>query len=366
MKIEDLDPNFKPTVVGNKSVYYVNALQAPFLLEGFPWGDVNQSQFYRLPETFKAPEDVNTGALFNAHHYTSGGTVRFRSDAHTIIVRATLQDSCDMHHMPRTGSSGFDLYIGPSKTAIHTGTARPEPGNPHLEFVLVEPYPNQDTTRSGIQEWTLNFPLYGGVKSLELGFNPGAQILPPIPHETKPILFYGSSITQGGCASRPGNNYCSMLCRKVDAPEINLGFSGCGQGEPAVARAIASLDLAAFVFDYDHNAPTPEHLQKTHEAFFKIIREKHPTLPIIIMSKCNFWHDRLAQINTQRRAIIKATYDHAVAAGDSHVYWIDGESLFGTEDRDACTVDGCHPNDLGFYRMYTTVLPVLQAALAKA
>ena len=196
---------------------------------------------------------------------------------------------------------------------------------------------------------------------LEIGIPAGYKLEAPTPHKvSKPILFSGSSITQGGCASRPGNQYSSMLCRKLDAPQINLGFSGSGKGEIALAQEIAKLKLSAFVMDYDHNAPDPEHLQKTHEVFFQAIRSVQKDLPVIMMSKCDY---SPTAANDLRREIIRTTSLNAVRNGDKHVYYIDGETLFGKNMRDACTVDGCHPNDLGFFRMYKHVLPVLKKAL---
>jgi hypothetical protein len=157
-----------------------------------------------------------------------------------------------------------------------------------------------------------------------------------------------------------------MLCRKVDAEQINLGFSGSGRGEIAVARAIAGLKLSAFVYDYDHNAPDPDHLKKTHEPFFRVIRDAQPDLPVIMMSCCDFRIRSMragAEAIARRREIIRENWQKAVDAGDRNVYFIDGETLFGRKMHDACTVDGCHPNDLGFYRMYKHVLPVLKTAL---
>ena len=209
--------------------------------------------------------------------------------------------------------------------------------------------------------WLINFPRYGGVDALEVGIVQGSSLLPPKSHKVpKPILFYGSSITQGACASRPGNAYSSFLCRKVDAEEINLGFSGSGRGEKAVAEAIAATPMSAFIFDYDHNAANAEKLAATHEPFFKIIRKAQPDLPIIILSKCDF---KDTEMDRARRRVIEETWSNARKNGDENVWFIDGELLFGRKCRDACTVDGCHPNDLGFYRMYKHVLPVLKHAL---
>ncbi len=362
MKIEEIDKNFKPAVVGDAEVNYYNSIHAPFVMEGFPWGDKEKCQFFRLPDTLKSPDDVNDGALWHGLNQTSGGTVRFMTDATFITVRSKLHCSCDMNHMPRCGSAGFDLYVGSSRSSHHVGTAQPNRDEVDFERVIFD----CPSWTKEMREWRINLPLYGGIETLEIGLPPDAKVASPLPHAVKPILFYGSSITQGGCASRPGNNYCSMLCRAVDAEQINLGFSGCGKGEPAVAKAIASLDLGAFVMDYDHNAPTLEHLQATHEPFFRIVREAHPDLSVIFMSKCNIWHDRNYETDVKRRAVIRETYEKAIAAGDRHVYFIDGETLFGLKDREESCVDGCHPNDLGFYRMYETVLPVLRKAIAEA
>jgi lysophospholipase L1-like esterase len=260
-----------------------------------------------------------------------------------------------MNHMPRAGSAGFDLFGGAGPAIRYRKTVQPGSGQTEVEMPLVGDLPREMT------DWTLYLPLYGTAAKIEIGVAPGSRLEAPTPHAVaKPILFYGSSITQGGCASRPGNAYTTLLCRALDAPQINLGFSGSGKGEPAVAEAIAGLDLAAFVLDYDHNAPSVEHLQATHEKFFDIVRRKNPDLPIVIMSQCDYHGFPVEQ---ERRAMIRRTYENAARNGDRRVWFIDGETLFGTEDREACTVDGCHPNDLGFYRMFRTVLPVLAKAL---
>ena len=208
-------------------------------------------------------------------------------------------------------------------------------------------------------------PLYNGITKMEIGIEDNAEIAEAPEQKFKPVCFYGSSITQGGCACTPGNNYTAMLARWLDFPQRNLGFSGSGRGEEIVARYISMLDLAAFVMDYDHNAPSIEHLENTHKRFFEIIREAQPELPIIFVSKPDF--DPSPKVNADRRAVIYKTYSEAVAAGDKKVWFVDGETMFGPyeklNDRRACTVDGCHPNDLGFYRMADTIYPVLKEAL---
>ena len=361
MDIEKIDKNFKQAKIGDLELHFFDGTKAPFSLEGFPWRKDDEVGFFRLPRNL-TKEQVNEGALFLCNH-TSGGAIRFRTNSRVIAIRAQLKYSSDMNHMPRAGSAGFDLYRGCGKKALHFGTAQPNRDQELLECILCS------TNDNNTYDWIINMPLYGGAETIEIGIEPGAKLEEATPHKVKkPILFYGSSITQGGCASRPGNNYASMLCRAVDAPQVNLGFSGSGRGETAVAKAIAELDLAAFVMDYDHNAPDVAHLKATHEPFFRIIREAHPDLPIIMLSKCDTWpefnNEKLLN-DIQRKEVIETTYRNAKKSGDKNVYFIDGAELFGKKNRCDCTVDRCHPNDLGFYRMHKRVLPVLKEALKK-
>ena len=353
--ITQLDKNFVVPGVGEFDVTYTNVTAAPLKLEGMPWFEANGNEFYRIPKEI-APEYKESG-VFHLSHCTSGAAVRFVTDSKVVTLRGKLAHSLDMNHMPRAGSAGFDSY---ARTAdgewIYKKTF--QPNRDQIEFEALIGLNNS----GNMQEWLINFPLYGGVKIVEVGVEKNAVLQAAPAHKiAKPVLFYGSSITQGGCASRPGNNYTSMLCRAVDAEQINMGFSGSARGEESMAEAIASLDLAAFVYDYDHNAPSPEHLQKTHEKFFKIIRKKRPDLPVIMMNRCDYYDNADCRA---RRDIVRKTYENALAAGDKKVWFIDGETLFAGDLCDACTVDGCHPNDLGFFRMYAQVLPVLKEALA--
>lgn len=363
MKIEEIDKNFKTAELGGNPIRFYNAHVAPFSVEGFPWRKEGELTFYRLPRELTTAE-VNEGALWLANQ-TAGGAIRFRTDSKYIAIRAKLVYSSDMNHMPRAGSAGFDIYLGTGAKAMHVGTAQPCRDQEQMEQMIFT-HPDH---KGKILDYTLDLPLYGGCEAVEIGVEPGAKILPPSKHKYDlPVLFYGSSITQGGCASRPGNAYTSRLCKTVKAPQVNLGFSGSGRGEIAVANAIASVPLSAFVMDYDHNAPTLEHLEATHEPFFKAIRAAQPDLPVIFMSKCDIWGELgedcpAVKAGRQRRDVIRRTYENALKAGDKNVYFVDGDTLFGNSERTACTVDRCHPNDLGFERMYRAVLPTLKKAL---
>jgi len=416
-KIEEIDRNFTVTTNGNERFTYFNIVEAImkeketfyddspevirkdkiidiFHISGFPWLNSNvpvlntifsensdensknpdvqnkSNDIMKLKESnvtlYNTPfcrldilslEKFNSGLQYLAW-LTSGGVIRFASDTDSIALKVKLISKYDMAHMPRTGSAGFDLYIGKGKNKKFIKTTKPDCQQVEYEAVFEGINPKKE-----MQEWTLNMPLYNGVQELEIGILPGSRIEKPTPYAIeKPIVFYGSSITQGGCASRPGNSYTHILCRWLDANMVNLGFSGSAKGETEMARLISKIDMSAFVMDYDHNAPDVKHLQDTHEIFFRIIRENNPDLPVIFVSKPDF--DSNVLVNAKRREVIRSTYENAVKSGDKNVYFVDGETLFGKNDRDACTVDGCHPNDLGFMRMAENIYPTLKKALS--
>lgn len=356
-KIEDIDQNFRAQELNSRKYHFFNITEKPFELDGFAWFD-REKEFCRLPAQIISKESpLNDGAK-GLSWCSSGAMVRFRTNAHSIALKAELRNNVIMAHMPLSGQSGFDLYFKTGKGSSFHRNIRPPSEKPDfVEGVFDE------NLGSEMHECVIYLPLYNGIKTMEIGLTPGAKVHAPAPlRHPDPVLFYGSSITQGGCASRPGNAYSHFLTRWIDANMINLGFSGSGCGEIVMAECIASLKLSAFIMDYDHNAPTLEHLEETHELFFRAIRGKQPELPIVILSKCDF--DSNMEISSKRREIIRRTYSNAVKDGDRNVYFIDGETLFGKTDRDACTVDSCHPNDIGFLRMAETILPVLEKALA--
>ena len=350
--IAKIDSNFTMKVFENLEMEYYDATESPFSITGLWWYD-RDKQFCRLP--IRDHEKVNEGVTVGAW-YTAGVQIRFRSNARQIGVVAQLRELSEMPHMPLSGNSGFDFYLGTGNSKKFVAAARPVYHGEYIKQLVI------DDECEEMREWTVYLPLYNGVKQLSLAVNKGAVIEPPTPFTVQqPILFYGSSITQGGCASRPGNSYAAHLCRWVDANMINLGFSGSARAEDKMIELLCEIEPSVFVLDYDYNAPDAEHLEQTHEKLFKAFRQTHPRIPIIIVTKPDF--DNGYECSIKRRDIIKKTYDNAVQAGDNKVWFVDGELLFEKDDRDACTVDGCHPNDLGFYRMAKNIYPAVKDSL---
>ncbi len=344
-KLSQIDPNFQiPDYVQKEDLAYYDVKQAPFTVCGVFY---ENGYFRRIPEALAKKVSVGVDYL---HTNTSGGRVRFVTDSDYVALHAELDKVEPMSHIPLTGLAGFDLYVDGAYYGTYVPPMGVKDGYDHiLEF-----------SEKKMREITIHMPLYCDVKAILVGLQDTAQVGKARPYcYEKPVVYYGHSITQGGCASRPGNSYPNILSRRLDIDHINLGFSGNCKGEPALAEHIASIPMQAFVMDYDHNAPDMEHLRKTHEPFFKIIRERHPELPVIFMTstaQARFFDDQEG-----RKAVIRKTYENALAAGDRNVYFIDGSKIY--DGCDAATVEGCHANDLGFWLQANAVGAVLEKIL---
>ena len=213
--------------------------------------------------------------------------------------------------------------------------------------------------------YTVNFPHFAEVKKMYIGLKKGYKLGKGKKYRNeKPVIFYGSSITHGAAAGRPGNTYENFISQKYNLDYINLGFAGHAKGEQVFAEYIACLPMSVFVCDYDHNAPNLEHLENTHYPFYETIRKKYPDIPYIMISRPD------ANINSitrdkpdERRDIIRRSYEKARSMGDHNVYFIDGHTLFEGEFYESCTSDGCHPNDIGFMRMADKIGAVIAKAM---
>jgi lysophospholipase L1-like esterase len=355
MKIEKIDKNFAAEVSGEGSeIVYYEIDEDGFELNGFPWFK-DENVLCRLPRQI-LPE-TNPGVQTLAY-CSSGGALRFQTDSSKIRIKAELNGPTDMNHMPRTGSSGFDLYVGAGKEKKFLSNIVPAANITKVEGI----FKSYETKR--MREYTVYFPLYNGVKSLQVGLASDSEIKAPSPFSvSKPIVFYGASITQGGCASRPGNAFTHLLGRWLDTDFVNLGFSGSSRGEIVIADAINSLEMSLLCIDYDQGEL--DDFQERHEKFFKRIREKNPTLPIVIIAKRDPMPDYEDVDDALQQKIekIRNTYEDAVKNNDQNVYYIDHEGLFDCKYKDVCTVDGVHPNDYGFIQMAQGLFNIIRGII---
>lgn len=335
--------------VNGQDFDFFDVRRPPFTLYGLLPGEPG-APFRRMPESVAAA--VSEGVAFLNTH-TSGGRVRFCTDSARVAVRVQMPQNGRMPHMTALGSSGFDLYV-----RQEDGTFRYYASFvPPTEYAPVYEAPVYFAD-SHPRELLIHFPLYDAVDRLEIGVEPEASLTPGTPYrDALPLVFYGSSITQGGCASRPGNSYEAQISRRFNADFVNLGFSGNARGETAVADYLASMKMSLCMLDYDHNSPSAAELDRTHEKLFLTVREKQPDLPILLATKTDPIRDPQMEADEDiRRAIVSRTYENALRRGDKQVRFVDGRYVFsrladkGLSPYD-CTVDGCHPNDLGFFCM---------------
>ena len=346
-KISQIDTNFQvPDDVKKDDLCYYDVKNEPVQVHGVFY---EEGKFRRLPAALAKSLGVGIEYL---HTNTSGGRVRFVTDSSYVAIHGELDKVDPMSHIPVTGLAGFDLYADGAYYGTFVPPMDVKDGYDHiLEF-----------SEKKLREITIHMPLYCDVTSLLVGLQNTAQVEKAKPYGyDKPVVYYGHSITQGGCASRPGNSYPNILSRRLNVDHINLGFSGNCKGEAQLARHIAGLSMQALVMDYDHNAPDIDHLRKTHEPFFKIIREKQPDLPVIFMTstaQARFFDDQQG-----RKEVIRRTYENALAAGDKNVYFLDGSKIY--EGCDGATVEGCHANDLGFWLQANAVERILVPILSR-
>jgi len=351
--LETLDPNFAAKDASGDWLWYD---AAGLTVEGKGWADTDR--FYdRLPA--RAKETVPP-AVWSLSRHSAGMAVRFVTDSPKISARwSVLNKDLAMAHMPATGVSGLDLYVKDNGVWRWIGNGRPQEQS--SESTLAEGIPE------GSHEYRIYLPLYNGTESLEIGVVPEATLAkaPDRPAgKDKPLFFYGTSITHGGCASRPGMAYPAILGRMLDQPVINLGFSGNGKMEMALEALLAEVDAAAYVLDCLPNM-SPELVTERVEPFVMALRAARPDTPIVLMENIAYQAGtflpapRAAYID--KNTALRAAHARLSAAGVPGLHYVPGEALLGTDGE--ATVDGTHPTDLGFMRMAEALEPVLRTLL---
>lgn len=309
-----------------------------FTVDGLPWFTQNKGELLRLPLSL---EKVVRPAVWNLAKSPSGGRIRFRTDAPTIAIRLEYPSPPNMANMHAFGQTGVDLYADAVYIASAIADKDAAPGKTY-EKIFFSGMPRTD------REITLYLPLYKPVKVLGIGL-PEAHINHPRPYAlARPVVFYGTSITQGGCASRSGMSYQAILGRVLNIDFVNLGFSGNGMGEPEMARAVADIDAACYVLDFAQNNLTAEALQKVYAPFLETLRGRHPDTPILAITPIYAAREAVGDMEIQKmRDHIRMVVSRAIAAGDRHLQLVEGTDLLGPGQGDGL-VDGSHPNDLGF------------------
>ena len=336
MKIQEIDKNFQShaTLVGEKAVY---TLPSPaFALFGVEY-DTNYG-FVRMDMDVAKSLNENLAGL---SRMTAGGRACFETDSSSLSIAVTYDQLIKMSHMPLTGSSSFSLFEVTEKGERHLVNLMPIAAD---EYGFTAAF---NFSGKKMRKLVMYFPLYNEVKTLSISLDKDASVQPYNPYRAiAPILYYGSSITQGGCASRPDNSYQALICKRNRIDYINLGFSGNAKGEKEMVAYLGGLDCSLFVCDYDHNAPTAAYLQATHYPLYKQFREMQPNTPILFLSRPDI--ARGNNEGEERLKIVRSTYLKAKRAGDDNVYFLSGKNFYGKDDCWDYAVDSTHPTDYGF------------------
>ena len=345
--MKEYDPNLIiENKIGDYDVAFYNADNEIFRL----YGTKREGDGYRrIPQAIA--NGISEGISYSCAG-TSGGRIRFVTSSPFVAVKIHYAAVAHNDVTPSSATMAINMYVDDK----FGGVFRLPDGFNELDFQGI-----QHMKSEGEHLITLYLPTHSKICELLIGVQTGSEIkrAPDYTYE-KPVVFYGSSITQGTGSSRSGMTYPAQISRILDTNFTNLGFGGLAKGEPAMAEYISGLDMSVFVYDYDYNASTPQ-LDTTHEPFFKIIREKQPNLPIIMISRPSAFRTGDAD-TAERFAIIKRTYDNAIANGDKNVYLINGLEFFG-EYGCECMVDGTHPSDFGYTLMAKAIAPKIKALL---
>ncbi|MCV2349166.1 SGNH/GDSL hydrolase family protein [Paucibacter sp. Y2R2-4] len=350
---EKLDPNFSVTQPGSDLRWY-SALQLRRSSAGWPVNELAKP-WDRLParaEKMVRPE------VWSLSRHSAGIEINFSTDASEIGARWTLiNPGLAMDHMPATGMSGLDLYVRHEGRWQWLGVGRPTESPSNLVKLASVP------AGGGMRDYRLYLPLYNGIEDLQIGVPASAKLAAMAPLSAQTVVVYGTSITQGGCASRPGMAYPAILGRKFNLPVINLGFSGNGNAEIVAADLVSELNPSVFILDPLPNM-TPLQIAGRIEPFVARLRTRHPRIPIILLGNISYQQAGLGPLNQTDHAVKNAILAPIVArlmTKDDRLFFVPGDSLLG-QDGEA-TVDGTHPTDLGFLRMAEAISPSLKKAL---
>lgn len=337
-----------------QNVVYTDASVFPL------YGKVSEQtneRYERLPSYL---EEVSRDPVWYLGRHSAGLFIRFRSNSTSIHARWESTFNNTMTHMTDTGTKGLDLYAIVDGEWRHVCSAQPQ-GKKSERCIIA----NMDPVE---REYMLYLSLYDGVKSLEIGVDEGSMLdLPAVdrPSREKPVVMYGTSILQGGCANRPGMAHTNIIGRRLDREVINLGFSGNALLDMEIAELMASVeDPGLYVLDYVPNA-SADAIDEVGEQFFRIIRDAHPEVPVVFIEDVIFPHtifdNKILEEVTKKNVAQKRLFKKLKKSGEKRIYYISAEGMIG--DDGEATVDAIHFTDLGAMRYVDHVLPVIKRAL---
>lgn len=341
-------------VCGAKNLVYHDARQFPLLGSVVPV----EEGYTRFPKALKS--QVKRELLYTLGTNTAGMAIRFSSDATALSAKWVSTLELEMNHMTPVGIRGLDLYtLDDNNEWTFVSSVRPTVNKKASKYAIV------DGMEKKMREYLLYLPLYDGIDSLYIGIDSTAVIEMPkvdLPRREKPIVVYGTSITQGACASRPGMAYTNILEREMNREFYNFGFSGNGQLDMEVVGLLGMIDAGLYIFDCLPNNTAPQ-LKERIEPFYRYLREKRPDVPVLFIESPLFpimRHNKgTADAINEKNEVMKAFYAKLQAEGEKNIYYMNAEEVFGGNTE--FTVDNYHFTDLGFRYFSDKLKPIIEA-----
>ncbi len=341
-------------------------------VNGLAWFGENGGRFIRLPLSRK--DEITTDA-WAMSLCPSTARVRFKSDSAFLTLKIdhgmlqgseeqpmwhmSEQSRLSMWHMSSVGVSGIDLYVGEPGKSSFWKTTKPQKVNGEYEHTYFENLTKQ------MREFTLYLPAYAELKSLKIGVSKDSNLLHPTPYANKkPIVVYGTSITQSGCSSRGSNGFVAIMERRLNSDVVNMGLSGSGCGEPVMAELMKDIDASMYIVDSVANMK-PQFMEERYENFVRILRKNRPDVPVILMTKIHYADEiepAMRGYYERQHKVLFETYDKLKAQGDEMVYIFDTGAII-PYGGDHPTVDGVHLTDKGYYMIADELVPFIEGIL---
>ena len=336
---------------------YENALGFRIVNKGF----ANTAEdFTRLPVFMK---DSVRDQLWWLAGCSTGIGIRFSTDSRRIGARYNLRYDFSMMHMAMTGIKGTDLYRLDDDGKWHyVNTARPIKDSVQHKIYV-------ENLDGKMHEYMIYLPLYDGIKWFEIGVDSTATLQQPQvdnPRRGKRIVCYGTSVMQGGCATRTGMTQTTMLQRDLNVEVVNLGFSGEGKQDYCMARLMAQIeDVICYVIDPVPNC-TKDMCDTLTYNFVKILRDAKPDVPIVMVEGLTYpyakYDSYFRDYLPEKNEAFRKNYERLKKENKKNLYYMTTEGMTGFEEEG--TVDGVHLTDIGF-RAYTQKLEKILKKILK-
>lgn len=341
------------TLTVNSQIVYHDASVFPLLGKAT---ENTATRYERLPDSLR---NISRKPVWELGQNSAGLAVRFCSNSTTIAAKWEVLLNREMNHMTPTGIKGLDLYCLQDGKWVFVNSGRPS-GKVNRATIISNMQPEE-------REYMLYLSLYDGVTSLAIGVDSLSDLSQPkvgSPVREKPVVFYGTSILQGGCASRPGMAHTNILSRRLNRECINLGFSGNALLDLEIAGVVAAVDASVYVLDFVPNASV-EQMKERADKFYQIVRSRRPDVPIVFVEDPLFTHSRfdqrIAAEVRRKNETVNAFYQSLKKRGEKNIYMVSSKDMIG--DDGEATVDGIHFTDLGMMRYADLMFPVIKKCM---